>query len=357
MANLFVERMDSMSKKQRLIFGGALITVFLILVTLGVTFNKANNEKQMNGLSYHYDVSSSDLIAYVIYKDGHPELHLYRLNDSADQKIFELEGDKMIVDPTFSNDGTYLAFVSINKDLETDLSSTVHLLNINNNEVKSLFTKNAVITEIEFSPERLHSLFYLNASSFESYSPITSKRPHNFDIYEYDLKENKHVQRTKLKAYEMNSLNTGSDSLYVQMFDDSNEQTAEDVFNTVERIFKIPIDHPDYLQIISPPNRKVGTYDFALWPNEREIIFQSISNSGTNDIYQYELFEYNLETNEERQLTNLGGSASNPVVHAKLEKVYFMLDQRFGKGDPDYHLYEMNKDGTAINEIPLPSIE
>lgn len=332
--------------------GGCFVVLAIALIGLGAAFGKDDNEK-LSGLSEHYDVSSTNIVAYVMYQDGQPELHLYHLDEQKDTKVFELGNDKLIFDPTFSKDSTSLAFISTNKDLEKGLKSTVHLLNLDSNEVDHLFTRNSGITEIAFSPEE-SSLFYLDAATFENYSPIAGKRLHDFDIYEYQFNEDQHIQKTDMKHYEIGSLTIGDDhSLFFQKMDDEHVKTADDVFNSVQRIFKVPAEDPDQLHVVSNPEREVDIYDFTLLPNEKEFIFQSISNSDSGGTFQYELYEYNVETKEEKQLTTLGEYAAHPISDAEMEKIYFMVDKRFAKRDSDYHLYRMNRDGSDIEEVPL----
>lgn len=332
----------------------AIITVALIFI--GLLFGKGEDEKQ-NGLSGHFDVSPQGTIAYVNYTDGKPGIYLYNSEQSLEKKVVELENDKLILDPTFANDGSTLTYISTNKDLEEKLESAVHQHDLETKESKELFSAPSAITEIEFSPKG-DSLFYLQADVFQNYSPIASKRPHDFDVHEYNIAENEHIQHTDFKKYSMRSLTIAEDgqSVFVQMPDDEEVETAEDSFDLNLRIFQIPLDQPSNLKVVSDPNRKVDIYDFAVVPNETEFIFQSISNQDSGDIFQYELYKYNVETNEEQQLTNLKEYTVNPVISSD-NKIYFMVDKRFGQRNADYHLYQMNMDGTEVKEIVLPNIE
>lgn len=343
-------------KKKRLFWMIAIvvIAVTIALILIGLVFNKSEDEKQ-NGLSGHYDVSSKGMIAYVNYTNGKPELHLYRLDQPKDSKTLTLEHDKIIMDPTFSNNGKVLAFIEANKDLEAELKSTVHQLDLETMEDMELFTVPTVITEIEFSPKD-DSLFYLRAGVFKNYSPITGKRPHDIDVYEYKFAENKHIQHTNLKKYSMESLTIAQDgkSVFLQMPDDAHVKTAEDSFEVQQRIFEIPLDYPEKLQsIVIDPEREIGIFAFTITPNQGEIIYQAISNQDSGGTFQYELYKYNMKTKEDIQLTNLEEYAGNPVISLNSNKIYFMVDKGFGKRNSEYHLYRMNMDGTKVKEVPL----
>src|SRR5699024_8513686 len=152
-----------------------------------------------------FDISSDGVVAYVHYTDGKPELRLFNLESSTETKVFELDNEKMMSDPTFSNNGEKLALIEMNKNLESNLNSTVHQVDMTTLQVNKLFSAPSVVTEIEYSPMD-ESIFYLKAGVFTNYSPIASKRPHDFDVFEYRFLENEHIQHTNRKEYSMDFL-------------------------------------------------------------------------------------------------------------------------------------------------------
>lgn len=333
---------------------GFLAFVTIGLTVIGVFFNKSDAEK-LNGLSGFYDVNEEGTIAYVHYTDGKPEIRLYNPEQSIEDKVVELENDQYILDPTFSADGATITYISTNKDLEESLGSTVYQVHLETKEIHELFSAGSAITEIQFSPNE-ESLFYLMAGVFQNYSPIASKRPHDFDIHEYRFAEDKHIQHTEMKEYAMHSLHIAEDgkSVFVRM-DDVADTSPEESFEVHQRIFEIRLDDADKRTVVSDPDREVDIFDFTIIPNSKEIVFQSIGNIDSGDTYQYELYKYNLETKKEEQLTNLKEYTTNPII--KQNQIYFMVDKQFAKRDSDYHLYVMNMDGTEVKEIQLSSNE
>src|SRR5699024_2834589 len=123
------------------------------------------------------------------------------------------------------------------------------------------------------------------------------------------------------------------------MFDDEDAQNAEDIFDATQKIFKFPISHPEKKEIVSDPNRSIDIYDFAIMPNEEKIIFQSISNEAAGETYQYELYKYDIHTNEESQLTDLKSYAGHPVIGPSGDTIYFIVNSKFAKKYPAFHLY------------------
>ena len=314
--------------KKKVVYGiGSFLLLSIVVIFLGGLLPNQNDQEQPEGLSSHFDVSAQGTIAYVEYTEGKPVLSLYNQDLSIEAKVLELEVDQMILDPAFSTDGATLVFVSTLKDAEMELKSRVHLLDLRTKKVKELFSRPSIITELEFSPQG--TLFYLSAETFQNYSPIASKRPHDFDLYEYRLENNEHLQRTNLKKYAMRSLEIPLDekgkSVFVQMDDDADVKTAEDSFDVQQRVFRIPLEDPTTLEVVSDPDREVDIFDFALFPNGKEMVYQSISNAKSGDTFQYELYRYNMVTKEEQQLTHLKEYASNPVISANVMKIYLCL--------------------------------
>ncbi|MFC4321374.1 PD40 domain-containing protein [Litchfieldia salsa] len=342
-----------MKKKSLMTLIGSLCSLTVALVVLGVFFNKTENEKQ-NGLSNQYDVSSQNKIAYVVYEMGKPQLVLQNEGESEDTVVAEYDEETMILDPSFSSDGSILAYITTNKDKETELISTVHFYHLEKKTISDVFTDASTVTEVEFNPDQ-SSLLYLRAGTFENYSPIVGERPHNFDVYEFNLDQKTHIQKTKLEQYSIYSLNVAQsgDRVFIGRDDDSDVETAEDSFDVKQRIFEIPLENPDEMSVLSDPKRDVSIFSFTITPDGNEVIFQSISNPNDGGIYEYELFTYNLDTKEEEQLTHFGEHVGDPVVSTDGSTIYFMMDKNFAKGDPNYHLYKMNVDGGQSEEIVL----
>ncbi|MGM8364969.1 hypothetical protein ACLIBG_05720 [Virgibacillus sp. W0181] len=341
-----------MNKKGLIFILSSVGFITVILAVVGLVFNKSEYEKQQ-GLTEIYDVSSDNTIAYVVFDEGKPGIYIH----GKENPVVELDNKKMIGDLTFSPDGSTLAYVVSDKIIEEEqkLQSVVYLLDMDTFETEELFNDPSLLTEITFDPKNKDSLFYLRAATFENYSPIARANPHSVDVFSYDLNKEKRTRYTTKDSYSMNSLTVSSfeNAVYVQLQDDTNTKSAEDIFAAKQRIYKIPLDQPENMVTQSNKNRKVDIFDFAIVPNKPEMIFQSISNAQEGGTYEYELYNYNWETEEEKQLTNLGEYTSRPVISPKGEVVYFIVDKQFAKSESDYRLYRMDRNGENIKEIEL----
>ena len=326
----------------------------IILSVLGMIFGRSDIEKQQ-GLTNIYDISTEGMIAYAVYESGQPGIYLQHDQEIFDNPILQLDLDQEVLDMSFSPDGQSLAYVVSNKDKEVSIGSSVLLLEIETMEQKRLFGDQGLITEISFDPKDADLLFYFRAGTFENYSPIASVHPHEFDLFSYCISDGEKIRHTEMEQYSMRSLNVSpiDNAVFVQMDDDADVKTAEDIFETKQRIFRISIEQQEDISVVSQRDRTTDIYDFAIVPNKNEVIFQSVSKTNKNGTFEYELYHYNLENEQETQLTYLKESTSNPIISPQSNKVFFMVDKQFGKKYADYHLYQMDMDGSNQKEVKL----
>ncbi|PLS15368.1 hypothetical protein CVD28_23895 [Bacillus sp. M6-12] len=344
-----------MRKNYLFIFGGLVLTLTAVLTVMGFKFEKTEQEKQ-EGLADQYDVSTQDTIAFVSYKRGKPGLYIFNNKLDINEKAIEFDNSKSIIDPSFSNDGTKLAFITANKNLEKDLASTVHLLDLRTKQVTELFKSEHMVTELDFSPVS-DSLFFLGAGTFGNYSPIASKRTHDLDVFEYKLEEKETVQRTSLKKYSMTSLNVSPDgkSVFIQMDDDMDASTPEETFETKQRVFEIALDDPKKLNVVTDPDKEIDITELVLSPSGNELIYQSISNPYEGKTFKYELFSYHLNSKKEHQLTHFGNFVGRPRFGSN-GSLYFIADKKW-PNRKDNHLYRMDDKSKEIKEVILPEKE
>lgn len=335
-------------KKPLVLILSSILLLTGVFIVLGILFNKDENQKQQ-GLTDIYAVSPDSEIAYVSYDKGQATINL-----NGQSELVQLPVEKEIADMIFSEDSKKIAYIVRNKDLENNTSSELRMLELDSQSDELIHESENIITEIAFDPKNPDQLFYIQADDYTNYSPIASKRPHDFDIHSYDLNEKLHIKHTDFKEYGMASLQVSAekDSVYVQMNDDADNETAEEVFESKDRIFEISLDTPEEKSIISSPVKEEDVYDFILIPEKQNIIYQAVAGTNDSGTYEYELFSFNWKTYKTEQLTTLKKSASRPTLGSD-DKIYFMVDREFGKREPDYHLYRINQDGSGVEEIEL----
>ncbi|WP_077624639.1 hypothetical protein [Sediminibacillus massiliensis] len=341
-----------MKKKYMFIIFPTIIVITLILAGVGIVFNKSENEKQQ-GITNVFDVAEDGSIAYVIFDGGSPTIYLRKSGKGEEQKILELDNQKTILDIDFSPDGESLAYIEGAKDVKESTATSIYLLDLQQKATFEAVSEKAIITDIEFDPGNADEIFYLQAGTFENYSPIASANPHDYDIHSYRISTDETKKHTNLSKYAMHSLEVSSttDSVFVRMDDDLEAESAEDIFASHQRIFEIPLEEPEQMKAVTSAEKDV--FDFALLPEEDGMIYQSISNPEEGGTFEYELYYYDMENKEEEQLTFLKEYTDNPVIDQKNNKVYFMVDKQFAQQESDFHLYSMDMDGKNVKNVGL----
>lgn len=330
-----------------------LSAILIVLVTgaclwLGFTYSIPDEEKQQ-GLTGQFDVSAQGDIAYVTYERGKPTLYV-----KSDQlrQVVQLPADRSILDIDMMPDGKTVLYVNSDKEFDEESKSTLHQVDIQSGEDEIIFTRNAIVMELVIDPKDENRLFYIQADKFSNYSPGATLYPYDYDIHSYQMKNGKHQKHTELSKYSMSSLQVSSedDSIFIQMDDDSDVETAEDTFETKGRVFKIPLSNSGRKMVISIPEDTQDLYDFVLIPDRSELVYQAVAGTDHEGILEYELFSYNWDTQSITQLTDLNAYAEYPI-HGADGKVYFIVDRAFGENTPDNALYRMNPDGSSVEEV------
>ena len=324
-----------------------IMTCFMILV--GNKFAKEDHEKQ-NGLTDAFALSTIDKLAFIQYNEGKPMLFIADKNGENRELIDEKSALHTISYLAFSSDGKKLLYIVNNKDLANNTSELFEY-NLENYTKRTLFVQeDSIITEAIYSPDG-ESLYMLGAGTFENYSPIAPKNPHDFNIFQYHFTTEKLEQLTQLDSYSINSLavSKNGEKLYFIQDGVTDPTTAEEVFSSKLRIFELALSDSNKITIVNTLEQDV--YDFTISPDEKELIIQAVAGTDSNGTYIYELFSYNLETKEEQQLTQLNEYASQPIYSNDGSKVYFIVDFNFAGHSPDYAIHYLNKSNNNVVQI------
>lgn len=339
-----------MNRKYIIITLTSIFLLTILLSVLGIMFDKTEYEK-LEGLTGVYDVSNEGLIAYVVYDSGRPGIYLQHDAQTFQNPIFELDVDQEISDLSFSPDGLSLAYIVDNKERQVDPGSLILLMDIQTFKQKRLFQQKGLVTEIVFDPKDSDFLFFVAEESIEDESNI-SVRSFQHDIFGHRISTEESIRYTELKQDMMHSLNVSASdhTVFVNMYDlDARMMENE----AKQGIFRIPIEDPENMSIVSKLNHLINSDDFVVVPEENGAIFQSTSVTNKEGIYEYELYHYDWEEDQGRQLTYIKESVSRPIISVQDHKVFFMVDYQFGKKNSDYHLHEIDFDGGNVKKINL----
>lgn len=328
----------------------AIILATATCILLGFNFQVPDDEKQQ-GLTGIYDVADNGAIGFVTYEKGKPTIYV---KNGDLKQASQLPSDRKITDLVIMPGGRTIYYVSSDKQWSSTVKSEVHKVDPDAGTDDVLFSEDAIITELALDPSEHNELYYLQADVFENYSPIAAEQPHEFDIHHYDIGQQVRKKLTDFKKYNMASLQVShnENSVYVQMDDDSDAETADEVSGSKQRIFRIPLEHPDQPKLLFMPMQLEDIYDFTLIPDRETVVYQAVGGTGEDGIYEYELFTYNWKTMKNEQLTFQKEHAARPVYGAD-GKLYYMTDYNFADRKPDYSLFRIDFDGGNMEEVPL----
>ncbi|AJS57288.1 TolB family protein [Paenibacillus sp. IHBB 10380] len=297
-----------------------------------------------------YDVSASQIV-YVTSTSEINTLNLYDPKQNQQETL--VNSNERLLDPDFSPDGSSLAFIEANAYGSSEPRSSIKIVNLRTGVTTVLLEKDSNITEIEWAPDG-DSVFFLQAGSFKNYSPIASKRAHDFDVYEQNLTKEEPIRHTYLEKYELDSLQISKDGqyIYVAMMDDAHAKTADDIFNAKQKIFQFPLNDTKSEGTVISPTRERDIYDFT-WNEKSDLLYyQSVAKTDDKGTFEYELYSYEPSTTKEKQLTSLGEFTNHPVSIGNT--LYFMVDKAFATSTSDYSLYMIDSPNSEPKQIELP---
>lgn len=336
--------------KRIIVLAIGILIVTSVCILLGLTLEVPESEKQQ-GLTGIYDVSETGDVGYVTYEDGRPTLYV---KSNGIKQVAQLPPDQAISDVIMIPGKKKVLYVNSDKTLSETSKSAVHEIDLTTGEDEVLFEKDAIITELALDDAMVDQLFYLQANVYLNYSPVASEYPHEFDVHSYDLKEKTQSKLTNLKKYNMASLQVSGKekSVYIQMDNDTDVTSPEEIFQTKQRIFQIPLEDPEHPKMIFIPKNTEDLYDFVLVPEQSLLIYQAVGGTNSKGTYEYELFSYNWETMDGKQLTFQKEHAARPLL-SDAGQLYYMMDYNFTGRSPDYVLFRMNLEDGETEQVQL----
>lgn len=338
--------MSSISKK-------SIKIMFIAVIFLGVVIGPVwiwglcyTSTKQ--GLADSVDLSPDDRqIIFSYYKNGIASVYTANI-DGTDVKFLTGMKDNSLLRPKYSPDGKKIVFLACPKNNE-ERQKSLFVMNRDGRNQIQLTPEHSLITEAVFSPDS-HTIYFLKAGSFKHYSPIASKRPHDYDIFSVDVDGNNMKRITYEKEYNVSSLSVTSDDqklLYIKsVYTDGISK---------QPLYVTSADGKEECNKIIPKGEGLKNseiYHAALSPDNQSIAFSAVSNS-SKKIYEYELFKMDLKKREAKQLTKLHLFVTGPVFFHKQNKIMFLQYYNWPDNPPKYQIYIIDLDTNNLKKINL----
>ncbi len=329
-----------------------LIAVILVVVIIGAVWilDFIFTDTKQLGLADSVDLSPDDRqIIFSYYNNGVASLYTANI-DGTNVKFLTGMKRTSLLRPKYSPDGKKIVFLACPKKKE-DRQKSLFVMNRDGRNQKQLTPKNSLVTEVVFSPDS-HTIYFLKAGSFKNYSPIASKRPHDYDIFSVDVDGNNMKRLTCEEEYDMSSLLVTSDGqklLYTNLLYNINDGTGERPLYVVSADGK-----KEFFKIL--PKGSLGepwVYHAALSSDNQSIAFSTVSDSSKDTLFEYELFIMNLKTYEAKQLTKLRSHVSGPVFFHKQNRIMFLQQYNWPDNTPEYQIYTIDLETNNLKRINL----
>ncbi|RYG74184.1 hypothetical protein EU245_02930 [Lentibacillus lipolyticus] len=322
--------------------------VLLFLLLWGVA-SFADSPEGFSGFGKTTDISPDDSeLVFSYFHGDDAALYTVPVDGGRAELLAEPEEGKSYLNPKYSPSGEKIAFIEQWEDEKGDEKrrfSQLRIFDRNSQTISQRVNTKGYVTEAVFSPDG-KALFFLKAGVYKNYSPIASKRPHDFDIFRMDLQTGDTEQVTFEKAYSMSSLEVTPDGkqLMYRTYQDHDQlvfHSPEDESTTT----MVPEgDFASKAPIISSP---------TLSPDGKNIVFTDVATKDENGTFIYEAFRMNRDTKKAEQLTSFYEHVTSPVFFHSEDKLMVTVDTNFARINPDYSYWKISAGGEERKRVEV----
>ncbi|MED1785921.1 hypothetical protein P4V47_00105 [Brevibacillus laterosporus] len=345
-----------MNKKTRtwLFLGIAFCLTIGLWATGSLYASTTGMDAGKTGLEAGVDIAPDDsrlLFSYSV--NGVASLYTANPDGTDVKKLASLSGHSLF-QPVYSSDGKKILTLARRTEAEKKTTEqALYVMNADGSELHLLSEPDELITDAVFAPDN-QTIYYLKAGVFKNYSPIASKRPHEYDLFSINVQGKNKRQITHDKEYQMTDLSVSSDGQKLFFTKFTNSSDKRDFSQDKLSLFATDLQGKTLTSYL-PVNDALGTpemYDVRFSPDEKQISFVAVSLASSNKTYEYELFTMDLETKQAKQITTLQKHANSPVYFHKQNKLLFLEDIGW-PAESSYQLRTVNTDGSNLQTLQI----
>ncbi len=289
-----------------------------------------------------------DSYAKIAYISGTNQLMLMDI-DGKNKKVL-YTADYIIRYPMFSPSGTQIVF----ENLIDNYTTHIGLINIDGTGFTGINTgDNIIARHPQFSPdgqwiyysssggihridtEGNNNIIINDNGFFDSFSNhftpdgnaivyIANNENHNRQIYKMDISGDNIINLSINDEYNWGPTATNNKIAFGRTVIDHQE------------IFIIDIDGSNEINVANTYQKYDAYHPFS--PDGQRIVYSTYENGG-------KLYEYNVESNDKRLITEVNGGIHNPVYYPIGDKIVFEVHSGYFNS---YELYIVNTDGSGL---------
>lgn len=277
-----------------------------------------------------------DLESFDISPDG--KSLIFAWNIGGKPCLFQAKSDgrnpKLLVDsskgiavykPRFSPDGRKIVFIG---GMSGTFNSALWIVNLNGDSLKQITDTSGIKTEATFSHDG-KNIYFAQANEYASYSPLTSRAAHDFDIYSVVLSKGEVSKISNLKAYSLANISEVDSNRLI--LDIKGKESGVFFYEKVKSVLtKVSIknDSLSYAKGYSNP------------------IF--IRNDNLICTSYYLLVNIDMKSQKEKVIIQSDNSPIHNIrYHKKSGRLFFQ------KGGHSNYIYSMNPEGSDLKGISI----
>ncbi|AIG27689.1 hypothetical protein EGH10_19660 [Brevibacillus laterosporus] len=345
-----------MNKKTRnwLLLGMAFCLTIGLWATGSLYASNTGKNVGKTGLEAGIDIAPDDsklLFSYSI--NGIASLYTANPDGTDVKRLVSLSGHSLL-QPVYSSNGKKI--LTLARPIEAEkktVEQALYVMNADGSELHLLSEPHDLITDAVFAPDN-QTVYYLKAGVFKNYSPIASKRPHDYDLFSIDVQGKNKRQITHTKEYQMSDLSISSDGQKLFFTKFTNTSDNRDFSQDKLSLFATDLQGKTLASYL-PVNEVLGTpemYDVHISPDNTQIAFSAVSPASSNKTFEYELFTMDVATKQAKQITTLHKHTDSPVYFHKQNKLLFLEDIGW-PAESTYQLRTVNTDGSDLQTLQI----
>ncbi|MCA1322469.1 hypothetical protein LC085_21570 [Bacillus tianshenii] len=288
-------------------------------------------------------------IVFPFYQSGDGALYQANLDGTEVVQLTYPRQNESHVHPRYSKSGEKLLFLSQEKTAES-LNQSLYIMNKDGSDLTRISENQELIIDAIFSEDD-QLIYYLGAKEYNSEGVGPKEGPVNVDLYAISVTGGNKERLTKTESLKKRSLSITDDGKrigYVQVDEGDEGKSASSFFvydkekkeaNMVKPSSTVASEHI-YSGRISPDGSLIAFSAGSANPRKKS---QTI----------YELYTMDVNGNQVEPVTSFRTFITEPTFFRASNRVLFIQDQSWTKGQANFKLWALDLNGERIKSITL----